>query len=72
MRHVNTTTSTTGLDLKVERVKLQLPARAVADAMGISQSRLSRIEKPEPVTDRMLARYRLALETCRTSGTAAA
>lgn len=62
----------TGLDLKLERVRRQVPAKAVAEAMGISAGRLSRIEKPAPVTEAMRARYLLAVETCRTSGTAAA
>ena len=66
---VSSTTNPTGLDLKVERVRLQLTSKAVAKAMGISSSRLSRIEVPIPVTDDMLRRYRAALEMCRTSGT---
>lgn len=69
IRHVNTNTPSTGLDLKVERVRAKLPATAIAKAMGISASRLSRIERDEPVTLRMRDRYLSALATCRTSGT---
>lgn len=65
----------TGLDLQFER-KRSVPRpeqRQVAAAMGITASRLSRIENdPKPVTDRMRARYLAALETCRTSGTSEA
>jgi transcriptional regulator with XRE-family HTH domain len=66
---VSTETPTTGLDLKVERTRAQVTGKAVAEAMGVSSSRLSRIERDEPVTDRMRKRYLKALETCRTSGT---
>ena len=66
---MTTDTRTTGLDLKVERIRDGLMVKDVAEQMGISPSRLSRIEVDEPVTDRMLARYRTALDTCRTSGT---
>ena len=61
----------TGLDLKVMRVRAQVPAVAVARQMGVSKGRLSKIEKPEPITDNMRTRYLDALETCRTSGTVA-
>ncbi len=60
---------TTGLDLKVERIRAGLLVKDVAEQMGISPSRLSRIEVDEPVTDRMLRRYRDALERCRTFST---
>lgn len=65
------TTSTTGLDLKIERVRAGVLSKDLAKAMGISSSRLSRIEVDQPVTDRMLARYRAALGTCGTSERAA-
>lgn len=70
-----TTSQTTGLDLQMERkqARPKVLAKHVADAMGVSSSRLSRIENdPEPVTDRMRGRYLDALQKCRTSGTRAA
>lgn len=57
---------TTGLDLKIERIRAGVMVKDLADAMGITSPRLSRIEKDEPVTDRMVNRYRAALSTCRT------
>ena len=66
---MNTNARTTGLDLKVERIRAGLMVKDIAEQMGISPSRLSRIEVDEPVTDRMLARYRNALAKCRTSST---
>ena len=59
----------TGTDLKLRRVAALVQAKDVAARMGISDSRLSRIEKPAPVTDRMARRYLDALAQCRTSGT---
>lgn len=63
-------TRTTGLDLKIERIRAGVMVKDLADAMGITSPRLSRIEKPEPVTDRMAARYRAALGTCGTRAAA--
>lgn len=62
---------TTGLDLKIERIRAGVMVKDLADAMGITSPRLSRIEKDEPLTDRMVARYRAALGTCRTPEKAA-
>ena len=61
----------TGLDLKVERIRAGVLLKELAREMGITPSRVSRIEKPEPVTARMVARYRAALGTCGTSKAAA-
>jgi transcriptional regulator with XRE-family HTH domain len=62
----------TGLDLKIERVRAGVQVKEVAEAMGISSSRVSRIESPDhKVTPRMLARYRAALGTYRTPEKAA-
>ncbi len=69
---MNDETSTTGLDLKVLRTRANLKSKDIAAAMGITSSRLSRIEVDTRVTPRMEARYLAALETCRTSGTSAA
>jgi transcriptional regulator with XRE-family HTH domain len=65
------TTETTGLDLKIERIRAGVLVKDLAVAMGISSSRLSRIEVDQPVTERMLVRYRAALGTCRTPQQAA-
>lgn len=68
-------TDTTGLDLQFERRRAvpKVQARDIASVMGISSSRVSRIENdPRRQTERMVERYRAALETCRTSGTEAA
>lgn len=61
----------TGLDLKIERIRAGVMVKELAKEMGITPSRVSRIEVPEPVTERMLARYRAALGTCRTPEKAA-
>jgi plasmid maintenance system antidote protein VapI len=61
----------TGLDLKIERIRAGVMVKDLAAAMTITPSRLSRIEVDVPVTDRMLARYRAALGTCRTEKAAA-
>jgi predicted transcriptional regulator len=62
-----------GTDLKVARVRADVKLKDVALAMGISSSRLSRIEAPtsHPAPD-TIRRYLDALEKCRTSGTRAA
>lgn len=65
-------TGLTGLDLKLRRVAAGLQVKQIADAMGISSPRLSRIEREPRVTTDMLRRYSDAIETCRTSGTSAA
>jgi len=66
---MDTHSGLTGLDLKLKRVAAKVQVRQLADAMGISGSRLSRIEDEPRVTKRMLARYEKALATFRTSGT---
>jgi len=58
-----------GLTLKIERVTADVPVKDVAAQMGISSSRLSRIEDDPSLTARMVVRYREALERCRTSRT---
>ena len=69
---MTTETRTTGIDLKVRRVRAQVLVKDLAKAMGISASRLSRIEVDAPVTDVMESRYMAALETFGTSGTSPA
>lgn len=58
---------TTGLDLKLERVAARLKARQVAEAMGVSPSRISLIEREAFPTPEVVRRYRVALATCATS-----
>lgn len=55
-----------GMTLKLERVAEDVPVKDVAAQMGISASRLSRIEDDPNLTGRMVTRYREALERCRT------
>ena len=67
-------TGLTGLDLKLRRVGAQLTVKAVAEAMGVHHSRVSRIEREPRVTVDMERRYMKALVTSvssRTSGKAA-
>lgn len=62
-----------GTDLKVTRIRATVKLKDVAREMGISSSRLSRIEAPgsNPAPE-TIRRYLDALEKCRTSGTRAA
>jgi transcriptional regulator with XRE-family HTH domain len=64
-----TTTNVTGLSLKVERVARRVKATALAEAMGVSKSRVSAIEREGYPTNDMIARYRAALDTCDASPT---
>lgn len=67
---MDTTVDLTGLDLKLRRVASRVKVKHLADAMGVSSSRLSRIESPDyHVTIEMERRYSEALATFRTSGT---
>lgn len=52
---------TTGMDLKVERVKARAKATQVAAAMGVVRQRISQIEALAAVPDDMAERYRQAL-----------
>lgn len=64
----------TGLSLKVLRTEQRVKAREIAEAMGVSQSRVSSIEREGFVTQETADRYLAALarvRTERTSGTAA-
>lgn len=56
-----------GLDLKLERTAQRIRVKELAQAMGVSQSRVSRIEAQDTVTEDMAVRYRAALRTCGTS-----
>ena len=66
---MDTTNRLTGMDLKLRRVAARLQVKDIAEEMGISSSRVSRIEDPEhKVTPRMERRYMAAILS-RTSGT---
>lgn len=53
--------NTTGLDLKVERVRQRVKAIDLADAMGVSRQRVSAIEALALVPSDAVERYRSAL-----------
>jgi hypothetical protein len=57
--------------LKLERVAADVDGKDVAAQMGISASRLSRIEDDPNLTSAMVSRYREALQRCRASRTSA-
>lgn len=59
----------TGLDLKIERMRLRVKARQIAEAMGVSQSRVSLIEREQFPSADVVQRYREAIATCATSPT---
>ena len=52
---------TTGLDLKIERLKAHLEQREIARRMGVSSNRVSNIETANFVTPEAAKRYREAL-----------
>jgi len=60
---------TTGLELKLLRVAARVRTSEMADAMGVSASRVSAIESRDVVTDGASSRYRVALATLATGTT---
>lgn len=56
----------TGLALKVERVAADVSSSALAEAMGVTVSRLSYIEGRRKVTSKAATKYRAALQTLTT------
>jgi transcriptional regulator with XRE-family HTH domain len=62
--------NTPGLTLKLERVANRLGQAQIAEGMGVSISRVSKLEAEAFVTDGAAARYRAAIAKYRTSGTA--
>ena len=58
-----------GMDLELRRVAARVKVKDIADAMGITASRVSRIEDQPTVTDKLARRYLDALAACGTSGT---
>jgi transcriptional regulator with XRE-family HTH domain len=58
-----------GHDLKVERVKANLQARQIAEAMGVHSSTITRIEQRIYVDAAVIDRYLKAIATCSTLST---
>lgn len=54
---------TTGIDLKVQRIRRQVTGRALAERMGISTATLTRLEQRGAVQPDVAQRYRDALAT---------
>lgn len=52
---------TTGMDLKVERVRARVSATRIAERMGVVRQRISQIEALAAVPDDTAERYRMAL-----------
>lgn len=61
--------ATTGKDLKLQRVAADVRTKDLALAMGVTDSRVSRIENSRIVTDAALTRYLAALDMCITKST---
>lgn len=59
----------TGKDLKLQRVAADVRVNELAVAMGVSASRISRIENSRVVTDDARSRYVTALATLATNVT---
>lgn len=77
MRHVPIlshveTEALSGLDLKVARVRRRVRQKAIAEGMGVSQSRITAIEREQFPSAETVRRYLEALDTCPTSGTVGA
>lgn len=64
---MNSQPAQTGLDLKLARVARRVKQRVLGAAMGVSESRISSIEREAVVTPELAARYLAALDTCATS-----
>jgi transcriptional regulator with XRE-family HTH domain len=56
----------TGRDLKLKRVGADVRVKELAVAMGVSDSRISRLENSRIVTDDARSRYLAALATLTT------
>jgi hypothetical protein len=55
------TPGTSGIDLKVERVRARVSAVRLANEMGVARQRISQVEALAVVNDEMASRYREAL-----------
>jgi transcriptional regulator with XRE-family HTH domain len=58
-----------GKDLKLRRVDADVKVKDLAAAMGVTDSRISRIENSRTVTPDAITRYLTALSTCTTKST---
>lgn len=56
---------TTGMDLRLARTAARVKSVELARAMGVSVSRVSRIEQQDRVIERLERRYLEALEAVR-------
>lgn len=52
---------TSGMDLKVERIRAKVTATDLASEMGVSRQRVSQLESATDVSEAMADRYRAAL-----------
>lgn len=53
---------TTGMDLKVERIRERVTVKAIAERMGVTSARITHIESQARVTAEAERRFRHALE----------
>jgi len=58
-----------GLDLKLRRIARRVKQYQLAEQMGVSTSRLSKIEREGLASPDITRRYLEALDTCGTSNT---
>lgn len=58
-------TPSTGLDLRLRRVRADVKVKDLARAMGVVPSRVSAIERSEAPKAATILRYLSALDTCR-------
>lgn len=70
--HMSKGLATTGLDLKLARVAARVKQRPLADAMGVSESRVSAIEREAVVSPAIRLRYLDALARAAQAQTEAA
>ena len=59
----------TGLDLKLKRVAADVRVKELAEAMGVTDSRITYIESRRNPTPDAIDRYLAALHTCITKTT---
>lgn len=62
-------TPRSGLDLKVLRTRHRVKGIQVAQAMGVSPSRVTALEREAVPSAEMIRRYVEAVDTCRASDT---
>lgn len=59
----------TGLELRVRRTEAEVRVKELAEAMGVTPSRISYIESRRYPTTEAVDRYLAALDTCITKST---